>query len=154
MGKAMLAGLLIAVSGCGADEDGSGAEPQSSGGPTAESPAADTPTGTTERQSAPARSDRECLELWNSQVAPGTVGQKSPSDFVADIASKHTVKACAQYVDGDCLVVVPFKPGASAAWGFVALNGRAPYNHPGQIRLKPGEAFATNAQTRPDGTLE
>jgi hypothetical protein len=149
MRRAALAGVLIALSGCGGDEDDSGPKPRAS-----ESPDRKAHTTTREQRLTPARSDRECLELWNSEVAPGTVGQKSTSDFVADIASKHTVKALARYVDGNCLVVVPFRPGARAAWGFVALKGRAPYNHPGQIRLKAGQAFAANAETRPDGTLE
>jgi hypothetical protein len=87
-------------------------------------------------------------------VQAGTAGQKSSSDFVVDIASEHSVRALARYANGECLIVVPFSPGARAAWVFVALDGRPPYNHPSQVRLRPGQAFASNARTNPDGTLE
>jgi hypothetical protein len=147
----MLAAVLLTLAGCGGDGESSDSEPKAR-----ERPAASEPAAPREGKAAAAQSDRECLELWNAQVAPGTVGQKSTSDFVAEIASKHPVEALARYVKekGECLVVVPFAPRAKAAWVFIAINGRAPYHHPSQFRLPRGRVFAFNARTNPDGTLE
>jgi hypothetical protein len=145
----MLAGVLLTLAGCGGDGDPSEPEPN-----TREPQSEDVQSERSEDKPAAATSDRECLELWNSEVQPGTVGQKSTSDFVAEIASKHRVPALARYVKGQCLVVVPFKPGAKGAWVFVATDGRAPFHHPSQVRRKPGQRFAANARTKPDGTLE
>ena len=151
MRGALVAGVLLTLAAC----DGDGESSDSDAGPQArERQSADTPAAPREEKPAAARSDRECLELWNLDVQPGTVGQKSTSDFVAEIASKHQVKVLARYVEGQCLIVVPFKPGAKAAWAFVATEGQAPYHHPSQIRLKPGQVFASNARTNADGTLE
>lgn len=149
MRRAMVGAVLVMAAGCGGGGEGSepiGAEP--------EPQAREQPSAAPSDKPVAAQSDRDCLELWNSEVEPGTAGQKSSSDFVADIASKHSVKALARYVKGQCLVVVPFEPGARAAWGFVALEGRAPYNHPSQFRLRSGQAFLSNARTNPDGTLK
>lgn len=149
MRRAMAGAVLVTLVGCGGGDEG--AEPD---GGESEPPAREQASTAPAETPAAAQSDRDCLELWNSNVQPGTVGQKSTSDFVVDIASKHPVKALARYVRGNCLVVVPFKPGATAAWGFVALKGRPPYNHPGQIRIRRGEEFAFNARANSDGTLE
>jgi hypothetical protein len=141
-------GVLLTLAGCGGDEENP--DPEPSARERQDSNARIAPR---EDRPPAARSDRECLELWNSEVEPGTAGQKSTSDFVADIASKHPVKALARHHKGNCLVVVPFEPGANAAWTFVALEGRAPFNHPGRIRLPPGRVLASNTRTNPDGTL-
>jgi len=151
MRAAVLVGVLLSLVGCGGDGDGSdaGADREPGTQQTGDAPAAPR-----EERPPAARSDRECLELWNSDAQPGTAGQKSPSDFVADIADKHRVTALARYAEGECIVVVPFAPGAKAGWAFVATGARAPFNHPSQIRLKRGQVFASNARTKPDGTLE
>jgi hypothetical protein len=145
----VLVGVLVTLAGCGGDGESSAPDSQAR-----ERPAAEESAAPHEEQAAAADSDRDCLELWNADVAPGTVGQKSSSDFVVDIASKQRVNALARFADGYCLVVVPFEPDAKAAWAFVAANGRAPYGHPSQLRLPRGRVFAFNARTNPDGTLE
>jgi hypothetical protein len=153
MRGALVAGVLLTLAACGGDGESS----DSDAGPQArERQAANPPAAPREEKPAAARSDRECLELWNSDVQPGTVSQKSTSDFVAEIAAKHPVDALARYITGkrDCMVVVPFAPGAKAAWVFVAIDGRAPYYHPSQLRLPRGRMFAFNTRTNPDGTLE
>jgi hypothetical protein len=148
MRRALAGAVLVMMAGCGggdgAEPDGAEPEPQARERTSAE-PAQARPA---------ARSDRDCLKLWNSDVQPGTAGQKSPSDFVVDIAAKHPVDALARYWKGNCIVVVPFKPGATAGWVFVAPEGRTPWGHPSQIRLRRGRIFAANARSNRDGTLE
>jgi hypothetical protein len=132
--------VLLTLGGCGGEEEGdSEREPRAGEG-----------------KPSAARSDRDCIELWNSETLPGTVGQKSPRDYVIEIAADGPVDALVRYQGGECIVVVPFRPGATRGYAFVALKGRAPYNLPGgQIPIHPdADEDDFNARANPDGSLE
>jgi hypothetical protein len=132
---------LVGLAGCGGGEDKVDPGPQ----PRAQAPLA-TPTE--------ARSNRECMELWNSTLQFGSAGQKAPADYVLEIAADRPAKVVVQYVGGDCVLFVPFKPGSNRGWVIVATGGRAPYHHPGQATVPPRADLPFNARAKSNGILE
>jgi hypothetical protein len=139
--RQVVVAALVGLGGCGGEEANVSSEPQ----PRAEAPVA-TPTE--------ARSDRECMELWNSTLQFGSAGQKAPADYVTEIAADRPMKVVVQHVGGDCVLFVPFKPGSTRGWGIVATGGRAPYHHPGQVTVPPRADLAFNARAKSNGILE
>jgi hypothetical protein len=135
-------GLVLAiliVSGCGGDD-----EPMATATPTpTEAPAA--------------RTDQACFELWNASARRGTAGQKSPADFLAELATERETPVRVILNDaGECVVLARYARNPDMAYAFVALGGRAPFHQPSRINLtrELGEKVRYNARARDDGSLE
>jgi hypothetical protein len=145
MRRGLVVAILI-VSGCG-----DGDEPASQASrPTA------TPTATPTEAPA-ARTDQACFELWNATQRPGAAGQKSPADFVAELAAKRETPVRVILNDaGECVVLARYARNPDMAYAFVALGGRAPFHQPSRINLtrEVGENLRYNARAREDGALE
>jgi hypothetical protein len=107
------------------------------------------PTATATETAAPAAgSGQECYELWNADARLGTAGQKTPADYLAELAP---TPATVIFENGECLVLAPTRDGSPIAYVWVARGGRAPFGHPSRQRVGQLEF---NARGRRDGRLE
>jgi hypothetical protein len=101
-----------------------------------------------------ARSERECAELWNATALPGTAGQKSPTDFLIEVATQGDPHVLVLFDGGECLIFARLPEGSREAYIFVARDGRAPFGHPSRMDLAKGKELRTNARATADGRIE
>jgi hypothetical protein len=100
---------------------------------------------------------RGCFELWNALARRSSTSGQSPADYVADLRKAGPVHVLVTtYGRDNCLVIAAFHD-SQGAWGFVAVDGRGPYNLPARVDLREkfgGRAKVPfNAAGKRDGSL-
>jgi hypothetical protein len=102
----------------------------------------------------PARSESACIALWNADARRGTAGQKTPADYLAELAADHRTRVQSVYFEGDCAVIAPVAAGSKRVYMFMARGGRAPFGLPSQSKIPAGRSLNFNAEATEDGKLE
>ena len=138
---------IAALSACG----GGG---ERATGDRAEATAPSSSTATPAEAPVAARSERECAELWNETAHPGTAGQKSPTDFLIEVATRGDPHVLVLFDGGECLIFARLPEGSREAYIFVAPDGRAPFGQPDRMDIAKGQELRTNARATADGRIE
>jgi len=140
----LAAALVVALAGCAGGDDGTapGREPTADRRATAPS------------QPAPARSDRDCIELWNENETLGTAGQKAPADFLVEVSEDGDGRLFVLFDRGECLVYGGVPGNPREAYLFVARRGRAPFGHPGRVGIPKNMSLNYNTRATPEGRIE
>ena len=118
---------VLAITGCGGDEPRERA--QTSPTPTATTTPSPTPAASTK----PARSDAQCLRLWNTLERAGTAGQTSPADTLIELAADGRVRASVIYAEAECLLIAGDPDDETRGYLFVAEGGAGPWSTPTRL---------------------
>jgi hypothetical protein len=132
---------VAAIGGCGGGDE----KPQATATATATATAAEV---------RPARSAEACIDVWNADARLGTAGQKTPADYLADLAADHRTRAQSVYFESDCVVIAPVAAGSTRVYLFVARGGRAPFGLPSQSKIPAGRRLQFNVEATEQGKLE
>ncbi len=140
----LVAVAVLALAGCGGDDEGAGARDTPDATPTTTSAR----TSPAEQPPKRARSVRSCAELWNADALSTSSYQVSANEFVAKVAP---IRVHVLYQRGDCLVVWPLS-GRRIEYS-VAPNGRRPFSNPERRALEKAERVPYNGRADREGRV-